>query len=157
MTTANIPAATASKLESALKRLTTALHTPVVAGELEPWLVAVREAARAVDESLRHEIEAVHPGEYALIAAEDPELFRQVEQMKSGDRHTLEQLDEFAGRIKELLRAAPHCEPDEARLQESLKTFMDAGLGLVMHAQKQEVARRTWLLEAFNRERGVGD
>lgn len=147
----------APKFEESLKRLTICLQTPLVPGEMEAWVAAVREACDDAGALLRHRIEFVHPAEYAQIVKEDPELFRQVDQMKEGDRQSLEQLEAFAGRLGQLGQAAPRCEPDEQRLDKTLSTLIDNGLALVMHAQKQEVARRTWLVEAFNRERGVGD
>lgn len=149
--------ASVGMLDESLRRLATCLQTPVVAGELEPWLAAVSEATVAGGTELRRQVATEHPAEYAQIVKEDPELFRHVEQMKDGDRMSLELFDAFARRIEQMNNAAPRFEPDELRLEDRTRAVIDEGLALVMHIQKQEVARRTWLQEAFNRERGVGD
>lgn len=143
--------------EVALKRLATSLQTPVIPGELENWSVAVRNAAGAANGELQQQIATVHASEYAQIVKEDPELFRQVEQLKEGDRASLERSDSFRIKLDALMKIASHSEPNELRAQEQVKNVVDEGLALVMHVEKQEVARRTWLQEAFNRERGVGD
>lgn len=144
-------------LEQKLKRLATSLQTPVVPGELESWVGTVRDAANLAAEALQHQIASVHPSEFAQIVKEDPELFRQVEQMKDADRDSSARMNSFRARIGQLAKEAPRGEPNELKLKEQLAEVIDQGLALVLHVQKQEIARRTWLQEAFNRERGVGD
>jgi hypothetical protein len=45
----------------------------------------------------------------------------------------------------------------EESLEKARQLLVDQGLALVLRIRKQEAAARTWYVEAFQRDRGVGD
>ncbi|MBI1901070.1 MAG: hypothetical protein HYS13_08165 [Planctomycetia bacterium] len=147
----------AQELEAALGELATSLQKPVVSGDLVEWVAGVRAAAQPVYELLHRQVEIVRPADCAQIMTEDPEQARNVQQLKDGDRESLSQFTELLARIDQLSQKAPRREPDEGSMTAELKALVDDGLAFVLHAQKQEVAARTWLHEAFNRDRGTVD
>jgi hypothetical protein len=53
--------------------------------------------------------------------------------------------------------AAAKVEPDELTLAKARDHLVERGLSLVLRIRKQEAAVKTWYLEAFQRDRGVGD
>jgi hypothetical protein len=58
----------------------------------------------------------------------------------------------------ELLRPlVQRVEPDEMRAESAMAEFAQTLLDLVQRLRKQEVALRTWLVEAFTRDRGAVD
>jgi hypothetical protein len=147
----------AQDLQDAVQRLATSVETPVVPGELPNWITAVGEVIEPLHGLLRNKTAQVDAAEYAQIIQEDPALAPQVEQLKQGDRECQRQLDALRERVEELKGKAIRREPDEASLNDQIKELVDQGLALVILIQTQEVARRTWLQEAFNRDRGVAD
>jgi hypothetical protein len=147
----------AQELEAALAALATSLQKPVVSGDLVEWMGGVRAAALAVYEPLHQQVETVRPADCAAIMAEDPEQARNVQQLKDGDRESMDRFKELFARIDQLSQKAPRREPDEGSLAGELQRLVDDGLAFVLHAQKQEVAARTWFQEAFNRDRGTVD
>jgi hypothetical protein len=147
----------AQDLQDAVQRLATSVETPVVPGELPNWIAAVGEAIAPLAALLHNKAAKVDASEYAQIMQEDPALAPQVEQLKQGDRECHEQLQALRERVEGLKTKAVRREPDEASLNDEIQEVVDKGLALVILIQKQEVARRTWLQEAYNRDRGVAD
>jgi hypothetical protein len=142
---------------NAVGHLATCLETPQVPGELEHWMATVRQAADGAGQLLRRRLATVHKTDYAEIAAADPGLLHRVEQMKTEDARSLELLDALGKRIEVLDDKVRRVEPNELAIADELQGLVDQGLAFVIQVQKQEVARRTWLQEAFNRDRGVVD
>jgi hypothetical protein len=59
--------------------------------------------------------------------------------------------------VSQLSKRSERLEPDEGHARRALETIVDGGLKLVIRIRKQEVAISTWLMEAFDRDRGVAD
>ena len=145
------------ELEKSLQSLATCLETPVVPGEMVEWAGMVRKAIDAAEPLLRRNIDTVHKSEYEEILKEDRGLSHRVEALRKGDADTLTRLDDLKKCLDKLTEKAKRKEPDEMAVTDDIGGFTDQGLQFVVHAQKQEISRRTWLQEAYNRVRGGGD
>jgi len=144
-------------LDKALKHLTLCLEDPCVPGELEVWTKAVWEALEGVRPLLRQHLVLNHEEHFARITEADSEMFRQVTLLKKEDRNILQHFESLADLTKKLLERAPRIEPNEAQLHEEVSALITEGLAFVVQMQRQEIAIRTWLQEAFLRDRGVAD
>jgi hypothetical protein len=143
--------------ESTFKRVTVCLETPCVPGELEQWSAAVRDALNHARPMVFRQIEGNHRDHYAGILAEDSEMYRQVLKLKKEDQRLLDRFDALRQRGQRLAEEAPRVGPDELKLQDEVKEIIHDGLALVLDWQHQEIALRSWLQEAFTRDRGVVD
>ncbi|MDZ4848813.1 MAG: hypothetical protein SGI77_05935 [Pirellulaceae bacterium] len=56
-----------------------------------------------------------------------------------------------------LLDRVNAAEPNESKLTEQVAKIVEQALAFVIKARTQETAIATWFMEAFNRDRGVGD
>lgn len=148
---------TKGRLLESLAELELALETPVVPGELERWTSAVEQALTVVEPLLVEVIEKEHSQNINQISQEDPGLLRVAAQLTEGDYESLQSLKNLRHQVGRLATVAEVVEPDEARLEDPLNTFISAGLEFIIHARKQEVALDTWMMEAINRDRGVVD
>ncbi len=144
-------------LKEALGQMSMSLETPCVPGEMEQWAEGVRDALQRVRPILSKQVATDHRAHYEGIANEDTEMFRQIAKLKKEDQRILESLDALIQRSGKLAEKAARLEPDEARLHEEVAALRHDGLEFLLQWQQQEVAIRSWLQEAFTRERGVGD
>jgi hypothetical protein len=139
-----------------LEEFETSLATPVVSGELEAWSEQVRNAWMALRSKIQRQ-KSLHEKQYQEIADQDPELLSQIERMKEEDAAIGEASRDLDLLIQRLTSIAPKAEPDERRVSQPNSQLIDDGIALVNRVRKQEVAVRTWYVEAFNRDRGVAD
>jgi hypothetical protein len=144
-------------LAEALGALETALETPMVPGELDGWAGALRDAAENLQPLLGRRITTAHRESFSQIEATDPELIRRVENLKTEDERIQRDFQALSDRIADLAARAPDAEPDEGTLDQQVSELVDEGLAFVIRLRKQEVALRTWLVEAFQRDRGPVD
>ena len=84
-------------------------------------------------------------------------MFRQVALLKKEDQNILRSLESLAERTRNLMVKAPVLEPNEAQVHDEVSALIKDGLAFIVQCQRQEIAIRTWLQEAFLRERGVAD
>jgi hypothetical protein len=133
------------------------LETPVVPGELVAWADAVQQAYRQLGLDLRLEIDENHPGDFAQIGSEDSDLLRRVEQLLEEDDHLLACSQLFSTRLQRLCGASERAEPHEGKLDELVAEIVAEGLALVIRIRKQQQALKTWLMESFQRDTGIGD
>ena len=144
-------------LDSALKIFSLCLEEPCVPGELEGWIKAVWEAVQRVRPVLYKHLTRNHQEHFADIVEEDTEMFRQVTLLKKEDENILQHFHALSERASKLLEKAPRVGPNEAQLQEDVSALITAGLAFVIQVQRQGIAIRSWLQEAFLRDRGVAD
>jgi hypothetical protein len=144
-------------LLEALAELEADIETPCVPGELEGWIGAANDAFQRVQPLLDRQIHTVHPQQFSEISEEDEELLRRVEQMRQEDAGIAEAAGELREQIQKLETAAANIEPDEARFRTAFDDFVQAGLKWIIRVRTQEQAIRTWLMEAFTRDRGPVD
>lgn len=144
-------------LHQALTQLETALLTPVVSGELAPWVRDVREAARRAGEELKTYLGSTQREQYLEMAKADSELLSRIEQLAEDDSTLLTELAEFeknGGKLQELVNADRR---HESRPEDHRAELEQQGLALILAVRKHQVATETWLSEAFYRDRGIVD
>ncbi len=144
-------------LYGVFEQLALCLETPCVPGELEQWIDAVAEAAARTGPALRRQIDHVHKAQRAEIVHTDPESYFKAEQLKKADLDMLQRFDALSRRINQLRARAPQVEPHEAAVRDEVDSLVRDGLTLVTSARQLDVAMRTWLQEAFHRDKGVAD
>lgn len=145
------------RLLEALAELEANIETPFVPGELERWINDVHGAFQRLRPLLDHQISDVHPQQYDEIREEDEELFRRVDQMRQEDADIIETASQLSEEIPKLQTAAANVEPDEAKLRTAFDGFVESVLDFIIRVRTQEQALRTWLMEAFTRDRGDVD
>lgn len=144
-------------LAACLTQLETAFERPLVPGELVSWIEEVRRAFDDLIQTWRRQVQEIHGRDYEQIVQEDPNLEHRVKQLKAVDDELIKQCDELLFRIEEFAAAAGKVEPDEQSLEAERERLAQDGINFVVAARTQEVQRRTWLMEAYQRDRGVGD
>jgi hypothetical protein len=146
-----------SELKSALAALETCLSTPILSGELAGWVGEVQKAWEVASAEIRDNVNNLHPTQYEEMAEEDQELLPQIEQLKAEDEAIEADRERIGQMVERDAQHVPKLEPDEAKAQKHVQNLIDDGLAFVQRVRKQEVAVSTWLVEAFNRDRGTGD
>ena len=145
------------RLEGALATLEASVETPLVPGEFERRMSEVESAWKDLQPCFEWLMATRHPQDFAEIGREDAELISRVEQMRQEDAEIRQQAEILQQQIPPLEAAVAHVEPDEARLTPRLEALARDALNFVIRVRKQEQAVRTWLGEAFNRDRGTID
>ena len=144
------------ELQRKLEDFEECAETPFVPGELESWLTAAGKAYDELRPQFQLQTDHIHAEEFAEIAEEDPELLSRVEEMRQEDQELKTLCNDIANRLKEFQRKVEKG-ASETDLKEDLEQFVSIGLDFVMRVRKQEVTVRTWLMEAFTRDRGTVD
>lgn len=145
------------RLAEALTLLETALLTPIVSGELEPWVATMQRALSRTAQAVRHQVDVVHPTQLAEIGRRDPEMLPRVEQLREQDRQVQQAVVQLQDRSSTLDARAERVGSDEARVRDHLPAFIELGLATVLQVRKQETTVRTWFVESFQRDKGVVD
>jgi hypothetical protein len=145
------------ELRDALTKLETALGTPVLAGELTDWVQSVRKELGKCVNTLCGALAQAHGQQYADILQQDLEMARQVEQLKQEDAAILEDVKRFGEELDCLAVVAKAVGRHESQAQEMTDRTVQSGLMLVARIRKQETAITTWLVEAYQRDRGIVD
>ena len=144
-------------LES-LKNFETALETPIISGELMNWAETAKDACEELGEILCNNLQDKHAELFARILKEDDEMGSRVESLRAIDQELRnEDLVGVQRSLNLVLERASAVEPDESKLKEQLGKTVEQALAFVIKARTQETAIATWFMEAFNRDRGVGD
>jgi hypothetical protein len=142
---------------STLERFEHSLVTPVVPGELPAWLEAAHSSCKEIGEPLRHVVEEAHPDLLREIARQDIELTPRIEELKTKDEAMIAEWNTLCRALDELRQRADRTEPNEAKLDAQVERLREKCLHFVIEARKQDAALATWLVEAFNRDRGIAD
>lgn len=173
------------QIEEGLANFEQRASMPLVPGELESWLDEVRTAWQALWPQLQIQTQYIHAKEFTQIAEEDPELSSRVREMREEDTAIMALSDEVADQLKwienrlqegttksepgdnEIQPGSKEAKPtandfrEEGAMETDLKQDVDqlvtASLALVSRIRKQEVTVRTWLVEAYTRDKGVMD
>jgi hypothetical protein len=145
------------ELKTALAAFETSLATPVISGELESWIEAVRKSWAEASAKVRYCLTQLHPRQYEQMGKEDPELLPRIERLQAEDRAIETEVERLSEVVSRAARRAPKLEPDEEKALGHIKKLVDEGMAFVARLRKQEVALRTWYIEAFTRDRGAVD
>lgn len=143
-------------LHDALEAFETSLEMPWVPGDLEGWLDVAKETFEALKglwESHRRE---VHGDEFESIAS-DPNQAARVERLRAEDARLASDFAVLTTMLTDLPEVVAQAEPDEESVRDLLESLSEKGIALVIRARKQELAARTWLMEALDRDLGDGD
>ncbi len=144
-------------LKSKLSRFENHLETPFVAGELIEWVHAAERVFADVLPALRTQINSRHPKLIEEIVEQDPGQLSCAEHFQGEDQKLLKEAERQSKVVSLLASRGDELEPDEALTSEVVGSIVDEGLELVIRIRKQEAAIDTWLMEAFDRDRGVAD
>lgn len=144
-------------LEGALRRLETALETPVIAGEMPDWCEAVQHELVSMEQELHRAVREKHVAILAEIMEFDPEQGPRVERLKQVDGELLDRADKLKGRFQKLSNATEMVEPDELRVVDHVEQFIQVGLQLIIDIRRHEIGIATWHSESLKRDRGVVD
>ena len=141
-----------------LKNFETALETPIVSGELMNWAETANHACEELGEILCNDLQDKHAELFARMLREDDEMGSRVETLRAIDKELRhENLVGVQRNLNLILERASAIESDESKLTVQLDKTVEQALAFVIKARTQETAIATWFMEAFNRDRGVGD
>jgi hypothetical protein len=144
-------------LKNALAAFETSLATPVISGELDDWVQGVQKTWLEVSGQFHYALKHLHPRQFKEMGSADPELLPRVEQLQREDAALEEDRDKISTAVKRFVEHAPKLEPDEGKAGQHTKKVVDEGMTFIARVRKQEVAIKTWFVEAFNRDRGAVD
>jgi len=141
-----------------LQDFETTLETPIISGELMFWAESAKHACDELTEILCNDLQDKHAELFARILKEDDEMGSRVESLRAIDKELRhEDLVGVQRSLSLILERASATEPDESKLAEHLDETVAKALAFVIKARTQETAISTWFMEAFSRDRGVGD
>jgi hypothetical protein len=146
-----------NEMRNALEAFENALATPLISGEHVAWADAVRTAWQGAATQVQRQIERIHPAQYAKMLEADSDLAARIEKLREEDAAIGRQRNRIAAAVERLHRKAAAAEYDEARTDGDRRRLVNAGISFAVRMRKQEVAVKTWFVEAFNRERGPVD
>jgi septal ring factor EnvC (AmiA/AmiB activator) len=145
------------RMKAALEQFESNADAPMVPGEAVNWLEDVDVSLSTLKDTFVDQVDEGHVAAFRQIRDEDQEMFRRVEQMRSEDREIAGEFDEVRHRLRLLESVTRRVDQDEKRVEAAIAEFVPHAQALVARIRKQEVTVRTWLMEAFNRDRGVAD
>ena len=145
------------EFQAVLEKLEVAAGTPQVSGEMESWLNGFAGALAEVQPAMEQRIRESHRPQFKTINREDLEMFRSVEKLQQEDSWIMETIQKMRDRAEVLRPMVHRIEPDEKRAEAALAELSEQGVQFVSRVRKQEIALRSWLQEAFTRDRGVVD
>jgi len=141
-----------------LKNFETALETPIISGELMNWAETANHACEELGKILCSDLQDQHAEVFTRILKEDNEMGSRVERLRGIDQELRNgDLVGVQRSLNLVLERATAVEPDESKLTDQLDKTVAQALTFVIKARTQETAISTWFMEAFNRDRGVGD
>jgi len=145
-----------SVFDEVVARLEQVLCATRVPGELLDWIEPVRDSLRQSRHLVKEESMPRHKLAFIEMGKEDLSLQPRIEQLREEDSAILAEIlraEELATAIRRRLDAS------EGKVEERAKTdeLFELGQTIVLRLKKQEQDIRTWLMEAFQRDRGVAD
>jgi len=142
-------------LEEAVRELEHVVTSPVVPGDVGPWTDSVRSQLAKTLVMLESNDRASGDA-YAAIVESSPGLSNRVKVLRADYDRIFAELTDIRDRLASLgERAADTTDSDEPI--QDLEEARDALLRGITGLRGFEASLRTWLLEAVQRENGVGD
>jgi hypothetical protein len=145
------------RMKAALENFENNAAAPIIPGEAVQWACEVEAALGELQPLWAQQVQRGHVSAMRQITREDPEMFRRIEQLQAEDQEITACVLDVQKRLRLLTSVTEKVDQDEKRVEAALAEFVSLALGLVVRMRKQEVAVRTWLMEAFNRDRGTVD
>jgi hypothetical protein len=144
-------------LTDPLRRLETALDTPPVPGELRTWATTLRKTFAGTTHEILEQIEHVHPEQFVEIEQQNSELLARVTALREEDRKNRDWCRSLESQFADLEANAVRAGADEKQAMDQQQKLLEEGLRFVMNVRRQEMAIRTWIEEAFDRDTGLAD
>ena len=141
----------------ALQKLETNLETPVVPGDLSSWISNLRGSIDTVGRLLHDVVVDSHEQCFRQIQEQDPELSPRVQQLRNEDQELLRDFEAVAGAISNLEKQNGDRVANQADSDDKIAEIVQLGLAFVIRTRTLETTLSTWHMEAFQRDRGVGD
>jgi hypothetical protein len=148
---------TDEQLRTSLDKLEQCMETPVVPGELGPWLKSCRDLWIDVESALQQRIDEGHADLLAEMASQDPELLPRVEKLLEEDMVLLKRSRQLRNDADWLAAGCRQEHANQQKINDQLQLFSRHSLEWVLRIRAQETAIVTWYQEAFNRDRGIAD
>jgi hypothetical protein len=141
----------------ALRRLETALESPVIPGEFDLWMQRVNAQATGAERLLRTLVVPEYMALFQEMERKDSELIPRVASL----RDDLAQIDASAKAfVRTVATVAPQAsdrEHGEASVRQLAQHVTQEGLDWVIAMRKHALAVATWFTEAGLRDRGIQD
>ncbi len=144
-----------SQFLATLRKLESRLEVPIVPGELAGWPTIASKSSLEVSEQFRSLIDK-HNDSFEAILEHDLELASRVAEMRKRDQDLMQKTRQCASRLSDLANKSIELK-NESELEAETDEMTRVALGIIIELRKQESAITTWYMEAFNRDRGVGD
>ena len=152
---------TPAEITGLLKERVTAfeesLSTPFSSGDMADWAGKVEQAAQALLQVLRDELPPLRQQQFDTMLGEDPALEPRVNEIRESDAENVTHLERLHKQLATVAGQADVRQEAETALHDRVQKITEAGLHLVVEVRKQNTAVDTWIQEAFQRDRGVGD
>jgi hypothetical protein len=145
-----------TEFQDTLVEFEACVETPFVPGELPGWVSSAQAALERFIPTFDRQLKK-HQSDFEQIREQDQELHQRVATMQADDAALRELSRDIAQQLERLRTAAGLVEPDEALLRDTMHALVDDAIAFIVQIRKQEQAVRTWLMEAFNRDRGTVD
>ena len=146
-----------SELHSVLASFEGQLESPVVPGELPEWLKNTEQLTEKLISTMDVHFENRHNNLLEEIVEQAPGMLTRVDQLKEEDRKLKEEADRILQLVSSMDEHSSTLEPDEGRARRVMETIIHEGLEFVIRFRKHESAIEAWVVEAFERDRGVAD
>jgi len=148
---------TPAEFKAAVDEFERCLLSPVISGELPAWVDEVQAAWSEAAAQIHFQAKHLHPQQYEEIANQDPELLPRIDLLKAEDATIEEQCQKIQQAVIRVAQHAPMLEPDEEKAQKHTKGLIEKGLAYIARVRKQDIAVRSWYVEAFDRDIGAVD
>jgi len=144
------------ELKDVLEAFETSLATPVISGDLPSWIGYVQENWAELVPLVHQQVDVQHRAELKQISRENTELLPRVQQLEGEDESIREQIRTLTSTISRLSQTSARDETHETKTQENVAAALAVeGLAFLNHVRSHDVAVKTWLGEAFNRDNGI--
>ena len=151
------PAEITGLLKERVTAFEEALATPFGSGDMADWAGKVEQAAQGLLHVLRDELPPLRQQQFDTMLGEDPALEPRVNEIRECDAENLAHLERLHKQLGTVAGQADMRQEAETALHDRVEKITETGLHLVVEVRKQNTAVDTWIQEAFQRDRGVGD
>lgn len=145
-----------SKLTDTLQSLEQSLLSPLVGGDIEPWVKNVEQRAATLSVDIATFSRTVLHVQYAEIARNAPELSKQLDALIAADNQLLQQSTDFLTHLHQFAEIIEQADPQkrETKLEPHRQKVVELGLAIILTVRKQQAAANTWFEESQFRDIG---
>lgn len=144
-------------LRAALTQLEQDLETPVVPGEAATWLDTVTAHTKSLAAEFHRARADAYPTMYESTVQADPALERRIEELRADEARLVKELSELESEWTALQQQTEAAEPHEAKREDTFRELTEKALHHIIDMRRYDTSVTTWLMEAYQRDRGVAD